>query len=232
MKLGFINNRRVNYTAGSVYSPNKLQPKFELKIRDQLYLIVFVLIVAGLIRYPAEAIKGVSSSIANFVGDRTEASAHVDSPVDSFDPQNIYNPVTDLEEDATGVDFRVQRLTDYLNRYDSPLAPHAAYIIEQSDINGVDWTLIAAISRMESNFCKSIPEDSYNCWGIGGSNFMGFNSYEESIKFEAELLNKHYRLVANRGIKEKYCPSSDGCNDKWSNIVTDTSTELLAKETK
>lgn len=133
------------------------------------------------------------------------------------------------ESEPVYVDERAEKLGKYLKKKGSPLAAHANYIIEQSDRNGIDWTLIVAIANKESTLCKHIKPGSHNCWGLGGRNFMYFDSYEAAIKYEAELLNRAYREVANRGIQQKYCPDYE-CASNWVQTVSNTSREILEVE--
>jgi hypothetical protein len=125
------------------------------------------------------------------------------------------------------VDFRIEKLKTYLENANSPLAPHAAYIIEQADKYDIGWTRIVAISSIESNFGKKCPEGSHNAWGIGKP-FFYFDTWEEGISYASKLLGDHYTYNANSGIKSKYCPASDGCNPKWADQVTKITKDVLA----
>lgn len=123
-------------------------------------------------------------------------------------------------------DNRAQALYTILSQRHSPLAAYAQYIVQESDANGIDWTLIAAISGKESGFGINMPEGSYNAWGIGGRSFRYFSSWEESIAFEAALLGRDYRYNEYAGIQYKYCPSSE-CSDTWTQDVTQFSQEII-----
>jgi hypothetical protein len=91
-------------------------------------------------------------------------------------------------------DDRVQILHDYLERYNSPLAPSAKTFVEQADKYNLDWRLVAAISGLESGFGKQIPPNSYNGWGWGiyGNNVKYFSSWDEAIETISEGLRENY----------------------------------------
>jgi hypothetical protein len=155
-----------------------------------------------------------------------------------FNPTKAFEPDTDplaVIQPPTPIptplpeDKRVTKLRAYLTKKKSILAQHAEYIVQVSDDNGIGWTEIVAISNKESELCKHIRKDSHNCWGWGGSNRMYFKSYEEGIAFTAKTLNEKYRANANRGIQQKYCPTSDNCASNWVSTVTATSHEILGK---
>ncbi len=91
-------------------------------------------------------------------------------------------------------DPRVKILQSYLEKYDSPLAPHAATFVREADANDIDWRLVAAISGVESTFGKHLPENSYNGWGWGiyGDNMIRFSSYDEAITVISKALREQY----------------------------------------
>lgn len=112
-------------------------------------------------------------------------------------------------------DARVEIVKKYLKNYNSPLEPHAGYIVEMADENGLDFRLLTAIAQQESNLCKKIPENSFNCWGWGihSRGTLGFSSFEEGIRVVSEGLKRDY---INKGyttpeeIMSKYTPLSNG----------------------
>ncbi len=114
-----------------------------------------------------------------------------------------------------GGDGRVANLKRFFRKYDSPLFPYAEKIVEVSDKYNFDYRLLPAIAMQESNLCKKIPEDSYNCWGWGiyGEKVTRFKSYNEAIETVAKGIKKHYinhGLISVRSIMNKYNPSSNG----------------------
>jgi hypothetical protein len=112
-------------------------------------------------------------------------------------------------------DARPLIIQRYLDYYQSPLAPYSEYIFEISQQTGIDYRLLVAIAQQESNLCKKIPEDSYNCWGWGihSRGTLRFSSYPEAIKTVAEGIKENYiskGLETAEEIMSKYTPLSNG----------------------
>lgn len=206
------------------YSVWESKEKKRMQTTDYTYMLIFVFLTAVTLNI-------AFNKAYSFIGDRI-----VDWEKDSNSYVYAEEVVPEVKEivelEKVVVDFRIEKLQLFLEDKDSPLAPYAEYIVEQSDINGIDWTIIISISRIESDYCKKTIADSHNCWGLGGSNFMHFDSYEDAISYEARLLNKYYRKSTNEAIKTKYCPSSDGCNPEWADVVTDTSHSIISLKTE
>lgn len=125
-------------------------------------------------------------------------------------------------------DARPAIINQYLIRYNSPLVGYEDFIVKISDKYLLDYRLIPAIAQQESNLCKIIPLDSYNCWGWGihSKGSLGFSSYEEAIEavskgIRDEYLNKGYTTVTD--IMSKYTPQSNG---SWANGVTQFMAEM------
>ena len=118
-------------------------------------------------------------------------------------------------------DARGDILKDYLTGYNSPLSTYSYYIVNVADEYKIDFRLITAIAQQESNLCKFIPDNTYNCWGWGihSRGTLGFNSYEEGIKTVSEGLSKEYLTkgyTTPDEIMKKYTPLSNG---SWANAV-------------
>lgn len=112
-------------------------------------------------------------------------------------------------------DARTANLKAFLRKYNSDLYNHAEKIIEVSDKYEFDYRLLPAIAMQESNLCRLIPENSYNCWGWGiyGTTVTRFESYDEAIETVARGIKKNYideGLVTASAIMAKYTPSSNG----------------------
>lgn len=129
-------------------------------------------------------------------------------------------------------DIRVLKLVKYLEDRKSPLAKYSELIISEADKYGLDWTKTVAIACLESACGHKLPNRSHNAWGLGGSKFMYFKSWEESISYVSKLLGTKYKQAENQGVKYSYCPESSGCNPSWAYIVTQTSNEILALENR
>jgi len=123
--------------------------------------------------------------------------------------------ISGAESALTVADGRIANLKSFFRKYNSPLYQYANLIVEVSDKYGFDYRLLPAIAMQESNLCKYIPENSYNCWGWGiyGSQVLKFDSYTEAIETVAAGLKKNYLdkgLVTASMIMSKYTPSSNG----------------------
>lgn len=169
--------------------------------------IILILFIIGCVAYPMEMNKRMVEMLS------ANTKVYAQTPERDFS------------------DKRVQKLYDYLVFKNSPLAPHAEYIVGVSDENAIDYTLIAAIAGKESSFGKAIKPNSYNAWGImawdkyGVRSIRIFDNWNEAIKFEAELLGNHYRANSYAGIQDKYCPDFE-CSETWTINVTAFSEEI------
>ncbi len=127
-----------------------------------------------------------------------------------------------------GKDARAELLREYMDYYNSPLAPFAEYLVQVSDKYTLDYRLLTAIAQQESNLCKIIPPNSYNCWGWGihSEGTLGFASYEEAIDAVAKGLREEYLDKGYTSIDEimsKYTPQSNG---SWANGVKEFLTAI------
>lgn len=116
---------------------------------------------------------------------------------------------------VTSADARVELVRQYLNKYNSPLEEYSNFIVEKADEHGIDFKLIPAIAQQESNLCKVIPANTFNCWGWGihSKGTLGFRSYEEAIETVMVGLKKEYidkGLITPEEIMSKYTPLSNG----------------------
>ncbi len=121
----------------------------------------------------------------------------------------------EIKSQIIKADARPVIIEKYLAKYKSPLLPYARQIFEISETYGFDYYWIVAIAQQESNLCKKIPEDSYNCWGYGihKNGTLKFESYDLALKSFAEYLKREYfdkGLNTPELIMKKYCPHSDG----------------------
>ncbi|MCX7881330.1 MAG: hypothetical protein N2482_02335 [Patescibacteria group bacterium] len=112
-------------------------------------------------------------------------------------------------------DGRVVNLKNFFRKYNSPLYDYAEKIVAVSDKYHFDYRLLPAIAMQESNLCRYIPPDSYNCWGWGiyGDQITKFSSYDEAIETVAYGIKKNYLdkgLITTSAIMQKYTPSSNG----------------------
>lgn len=129
---------------------------------------------------------------------------------------------------AESADARPEIIKQYLESYNSPLAPYAAFIVATADKYSIDFRLITAIAQQESNLCKIIPPGSFNCWGWGitGESTLGFNSFQQGIDEVSKGLREDYLnkgFVSIEDIMSKYTPLSNG---SWAHGVNEFMTEM------
>lgn len=128
-------------------------------------------------------------------------------------------------------DARPEIIRQYLKKYDSPLFPYADLIVQVSDENQIDFRLLVAIAQQESNLCKKIPTDSYNCWGFGiyGDKVLRFQNYEEAIKKIAKSLKEDYfnkGLITPEQIMARYTPQSLEKGGPWAQAINQFFSEM------
>ncbi len=154
---------------------------------------------------------------SNFVANNSLSSANLTSRPESgirvYASLPLEFPV--IKESVIPADARSEILSQYMNSYNSPLTPFADLIVQTADKYSLDFRLITAISQQESNICKAIPPQSYNCWGWGihSKGSLGFTSYEEGIEevskgLKEQYLDKGYTTIEE--IMSKYTPLSNG----------------------
>lgn len=118
-------------------------------------------------------------------------------------------------------DARIIVLKEFFERYNSPLVIYAEKIVKEADLHSIDYRLLPAIAMKESNLCKKIPVNSFNCWGFGiyGDKVTRFDSYATAIETVSKGLSKNYiqkGLIEPFDIMQKYTPSSNG---SWAQTV-------------
>ena len=119
-------------------------------------------------------------------------------------------------------DARVESIREFFARYNSPLKGHAQDVIDAAEKYGLDYRLIPSIAMQESNLCKKIPKNSYNCWGYGiyGTQVKNFDNYTQAIDVVTKTLAKYYKrngLETPEQIMTKYTPSNNGA---WARSVS------------
>ena len=105
-----------------------------------------------------------------------------------------------LKTEPIQLDNRVEKLTAFLEKYDSPLTSYVPDFIEMADKYQIDWKLLPAITGVESTFGKQIPSGSYNAYGWNNGNYR-FQSWENSIEIVSKALREKYY---NRGLDNPY----------------------------
>lgn len=134
--------------------------------------------------------------------------------ISSFVP-NDQNIKPELLAEFKTTDVRVANLKFFFRKYNSVLYDKAEFIVQTADTYKLDYRLLPAIAMQESNLCKHIYQNSYNCWGWGiyGGKVTRFASYEEAVETISKGIKIHYidkGLTTPEEIMRKYTPPSDG----------------------
>lgn len=120
-----------------------------------------------------------------------------------------------LKMNVTSEDMRITVVREFFKKHKSALTPFANDVIVAADKYDIDYRLIPAIAMQESNLCKKIIKDSYNCWGFGiyGKKVTRFDNYNEAINTVTKTLAVQYKskgLETAEEIMSKYTPGSNG----------------------
>ncbi|MFH1547569.1 MAG: hypothetical protein ABIC57_03725 [bacterium] len=104
--------------------------------------------------------------------------------------------------DIVSVRERTRQVESFYNKWNSPMAVNAEFIVETADHFGIDWRLIPAISIVESSGGR-INFRPYNAFGWGS---QSFSSFEHSIYIVTEGLALRYGSDNPYVIAYTYCP--------------------------
>lgn len=130
--------------------------------------------------------------------------------------ENIIQPQI-IEEES-----KQEIIRQFFAKYKSPLEEYAGDVIAAAERYDIDYRLLPAIAMQESNLCRRIIADSYNCWGWGiyGSKVTKFSNYPEAIETITKALSTKYRdrgLVTASEIAKLYNPRN---TNNWAENVT------------
>ncbi|NTU46819.1 hypothetical protein HGA88_04285 [Candidatus Roizmanbacteria bacterium] len=144
-----------------------------------------------------------------------EISRSSESDVKNFGTSTAPLVLGTFESKPITEDGRAANLKSFFRKYNSPLYDSADFIVQMADKYQFDYRLLPAIAMQESNLCRVIPNNSYNCWGWGiyGSTVTRFDSYTDAIETVSRGLKQNYidhGLVTATDIMSKYNPSSNG----------------------
>jgi len=148
--------------------------------------------------------------------DQVQASSPSDGAFYATD--SVPGTVRGLSTSVQTGDARPIIIAEFLEKNDSPLKPYEYYgqfLADLADKYQLDFRLLPAIMMQESNLCKKIPDDTFNCLGLGihSQGTWGFNSYEENFEAAAKILREKYLdqgLITPDEIQDKYTPGSNG----------------------
>lgn len=127
-----------------------------------------------------------------------------------------------IEPQIVEKESKQEILRQFFAKYNSPLQDYSEDIIAASERYNIDYRLLPAIAMQESNLCKKIIKDSYNCWGWGiyGTKVTKFNNYPEAIETITRTLSTKYRekgLVTPFEIAKLYNPSN---TNNWAEHIS------------
>lgn len=141
-------------------------------------------------------------------------------------PQTADSPQTLIKT----ADAREDIVRQYLQKYNSPLTPHAADVISISDkystqeVNDL-WRYVVAIAQCESNLGARMPPDSFNAWGLGiptgAKNGLAFDNWPHGTEIAAKFLRK----LMDKGLTTPeewgpiYAPPSAQNGGSWAKCV-------------
>jgi len=129
-------------------------------------------------------------------------------------------------------DNRIQKLTTYLQKKNSPMATEAAGIIQASDESGIDYKLLTGIAKAESGFERAGNTKDNNAWGFGCSGQSPcehFTSFSDGARTVAATLRHHraYREFQTTGrledISKRYL---SGNKERWEATIREVMEEL------
>lgn len=181
--------------------------KKNLSLIGVFLLVLFINVYLVLLSRSALAKASANRTILNEI----EASSGGQSANNGFSTAPLV--MGKEAHDMDLVDARVANLKAFFRKHDSPLYDLADKMVNVSDNYGFDYRLLAAIAMQESGLCRSIPENSFNCWGwgINSTQTIRFASYEEGIEKVARGLKIGYidnGLTSPEAIMAKYAPHS------------------------
>jgi len=165
----------------------------------------------------------VGASISTIFFLRQSQKVPFSPPTQSVTTTNqAYASVLGVEDEVTigiqSADARPILLAEFLEKHKSPLKPYdywGGYLTQLADQYQLDYRLLPSIAMQESNLCKVIPKDSFNCLGLGvhSKGTWGFQNFEENFDAAARVLKKEYidkGYSTPEEIQKKYTPKSNG----------------------
>src|SRR3989344_1141687 len=130
--------------------------------------------------------------------------------------------ISNPDSPQTQTDNRVKKLSSFLEKHNSPLAPYAKYFVDAADKYGLDWRLLPAIAGVESSYGKRMPAGSFNPfgWGIYQERVIRFSSFEEAIDTVAKGISQKYPNEAKTNIIKLGRIYNGVTPSSWSSKVT------------
>ena len=99
--------------------------------------------------------------------------------------------LTNVTEESSAVDLRVQALKNVFAKYNSPLVESAEFYVKRADEHGIDWKLLPAIAGLESTFGNRMIDATHNAYGWGSGKIY-FESWDDGINTILGSLRTRY----------------------------------------
>lgn len=120
------------------------------------------------------------------------------------------------------IDVRTERISNFLEGYNSVLSKEAGNFVKYGDMYGVDPFVLVSISGVESTFGKK-ECNRFNPFGYGVPCYS-FDSYEDSIKQVAKQigtskLKGYVNYRESKDIKDLANIYNGGDREKWERDV-------------
>lgn len=119
-------------------------------------------------------------------------------------------------------DNRTEKLEKYLKLKNSPYVNKADVFVKIADKYEIDYTLLPAISGIESSFGLYLVENSHNPFGWGGG-YIYYDSWEDCIESVAKGIATYYPSDIPEDIGPIYTPPN---YVKWIKAVKQFQSEI------
>lgn len=124
-------------------------------------------------------------------------------------------------------DNRVEKLRIYLESKNSPYSDKADFFVKTADKYKIDYTLLPAISGIESSFGLYLVNGSHNPFGWGGG-YIYYDSWEDCIESVAKGIATNYPSDIPEEIGPIYTPPN---YVKWIIAVKQFQKEIKTNKT-
>lgn len=198
-------------------------------MKHLFFAYAWLLLGVGVILTGVATVSFFSTELSTSILPPGETAANLAS--DGSTTGQVLGESKGIETTIEVEDARAAIVANFLERYDSPLKPYShfgAVFVDIADRYGFDFRLLPAIAMQESNLCKKIPADSYNCLGFGvhSRGTLAFENFEANFERAGRELKANYieiGLDTPEKIMRKYTPGSNG---SWADSVNQWMAEM------
>ena len=118
---------------------------------------------------------------------------------------NLKNEKIITENIKSEKDNRAEKLKKYLESKNSPYSDKAQFFVKTADKYQIEYTVLPAISGIESSFGLHLVGNSHNPFGWGGG-YIYYDSWEDCIESVAKGIATHYPSDIPEEIGPIYTP--------------------------